>query len=292
MADNFLVIKAHSNRGVARSDNGRLVGFHFPRSLQRPLPGDRVTLDDNDKLIRIHDRGNAFGRGDRHGRFRPLAANLDRLVVMIAPQPRPSPDLLHRYLVAAEIQKLRVVIVLNKVDLKVPDQAPFSELEALASMGYPVVRVRCRPEIELAGLTGHLEQGISLLAGQSGVGKSSLLNVLVPDLDVQTGELSRVTGKGTHTTTDATLHQLPSGGWLVDTPGVWEYGLWSMPTEELAAGFPEFAEPASRCRFRNCRHDREPGCAVREASESGQLPAFRYQAWLRLLAEQQRLSRS
>jgi len=290
MSGPALVIKAHSNRGVARADDGRLVAFHFPRSLNRPLPGDRVELSDDAVLTHIHDRRNAFGRGDRHGRFRPLATNLDRLVVVIAPQPQPSHDLLHRYLVAADIQGLEAIIVINKIDLDLPDQPPFSELEALESMGYPVFRVRCRPEVELAGLPDAINQGTSLLAGQSGVGKSSLLNALIPDLDLQTGELSRVTGKGTHTTTAATLHHLPGGSWLVDTPGVWEYGLWSMPAEQLATGFPEFAEPASRCRFRNCRHDREPGCAVREAAEAGHLPDFRYQAWLRLLAEQQRLS--
>src|SRR5699024_1853665 len=120
-----------------------------------------------------------------------------------------------------------------------------------------------------------------------GVGKSSLLNALVPDLDTQTGELSHVTGKGTHTTTTATAHRYGEHAWLIDTPGVWEYGLWKMDAETLQRGFPEFSTLAP-CRFRDCRHRSEPGCAVVAAIDSGALPAFRHEAWLRLLAEQER----
>ena len=117
---------------------------------------------------------------------------------------------------------------------------------------------------------------MSLFAGQSGVGKSSLLNALIPDLDAQTGALSRVTAKGTHTTTTATAHHYGDSAWLIDTPGVWEYGLWKMEANTLQRGFPEFSEHAARCKFRDCRHRSEPGCAVIAAVESGALPAFRH----------------
>ena len=292
MSNLALVIKAHSNHGVARRDDGRLVEFHFRRSLERPLPGDRVDLDDQATLTKVHDRKNRFGRGDNRGRFRALAANLDRLVIMIAPEPAPSPDILHRYLAAAHIQSIDVMIVVNKSDLGIPDQPPFSDLASLSSLGYPICKVQCQPTVDIADLEQRLGTGISLLAGQSGVGKSTLLNALIPDLELQTGELSRVTGKGIHTTTATTLHRLPSGGWLADTPGVWEYSLWVMPVEELQRGFPEFDAFAGDCRFRNCQHSHEPGCAIRQAVETNQLPAFRYQAWLRLLSEQKRLSKT
>ncbi len=289
MSSNALVIEAHSNRGAARLGSGEICAFHFPRRLERPLPGDRIVLDDKGSLLAVQPRLNEFGRGDPRGRFKAIAANLDRALIVIAAEPAPSPDLVHRYVAAALIQGIKPVIVVNKSDLPCPEQPPFSDLADLAALDIPIYRCRCRPEPQLDSLAQEISTGTSLLAGQSGVGKTSLLNALVPDLARQTGQLSRVTGKGTHTTTSATLHQLPGGAWLVDTPGVWEYGLWVMPSAELARGFPEFARLDQRCRFRDCRHLTEPNCAVRAASESGQIPVGRYHAWTRLLREQQRL---
>ncbi len=291
MTSSALVIEAHSNRGVATTDSGELTAFHFPRRLGRPLPGDRIHLDQFGTLTAIEDRTNEFGRGDNRGRFKPLAANLDRALIVIAAEPAPSPDLLHRYVAAALIRGIRPVIVINKSDLPVPHRPPFNELASFSDLGIPVIPCRCQPKPELGELADIVASGVSLLAGQSGVGKTSLLNALVPDLARQTGELSRVTGKGTHTTTSATLHRLPTGAWLVDTPGVWEYGLWTMESAELERGFPEFAALDASCRFRNCRHLTEPGCAIRSASEDGQIPPARYQAWVRLLREQERLGR-
>jgi ribosome biogenesis GTPase / thiamine phosphate phosphatase len=286
-----LVVQAYSNRGVARMDSGELVAFHFPRRLIRPLPGDRIELDAKHSLLHVVERRNEFGRGDPRGHFKPVASNLDQALIVIAPEPAPSADLLHRYLAAARIRGIEPVIVLNKTDLPQPEQPPFTELETLRELGYRIIEVRCKPEPEIEALRDVVSQGVSLLAGQSGVGKTSLLNALVPDLDAQTGALSRVTGKGTHTTTSATVHSLPGGSYLVDTPGVWEYGLWRMTPDELQRGFPEFNTVEERCRFRDCTHQHEPACAIRQAAESDQIPASRYQAWLRLLAEQQRLSR-
>ncbi|MCH8478096.1 MAG: ribosome small subunit-dependent GTPase A, partial [Wenzhouxiangella sp.] len=277
MSAQALVVEAHSNRGVAIATSGELQTFHFPRRLGRPLPGDRIALDPAGSLTVIEERKNEFGRGDQHGRFKALAANLDRALIVIAAEPAPSPDLLHRYVAAALIRDIQPVIVINKSDLATPDRPPFSELSDFTALGIRVIHCRCRPAAELGELPALLADGVSLLAGQSGVGKTSLLNALVPDLARQTGALSRVTGKGTHTTTSATLHQLPSGAWLVDTPGVWEFGLWTMESVELERGFPEFGRLEASCRFRNCRHLTEPGCAIRAASETGQIPPARYQ---------------
>ena len=289
ISEQLLVVKASSNRGVAAHRDGTLIEFPFRRRSGRPLPGDRITLDAAGALDQIAARDNVFGRGDPRGRLKPIAANLDQVIIVIAPEPAPSRDLVHRYLAAARIQGIRPLIVVNKCDLELPQHPPFNELDELEGLGYEIIRTRCSEEIALDGLPQRLTDRTSLLAGQSGVGKSSLLNALIPDLDVQTGALSRVTGKGTHTTTTAILHRLAAGGWVVDTPGVWEYGLWRMPTTELQRGFPEFADHAENCHFRNCSHRHEPGCAVRAAAENGALPAFRHQAWLRLLAEQDRL---
>lgn len=285
------VVRTHSGHGAAAGENGQLIRFLFTRKTEAPLPGDLVTLDSENRCIAIEPRTNEFGRGDRRGRFQAVAANLDRAMIVIAPEPAPSRDLLHRYLAACLIRDIEPVVIVNKTDLDMPDQPPFSELEGFRKLGYAILHTRCVPEPVIEPLRDSASHGISLLAGQSGVGKSTLLNSLIPDLDVQTRELSRVTGKGTHTTTSSTLHRLGDDAWLIDTPGVWEYGLWSMPSRTLERGFPEFRPYADHCHFRDCRHDSEPKCAVRAAVDSGALPAFRHQAWLRLLAEQERLGR-
>ena len=286
---NALVVEAYANRGVALRDDRRLAPFHFPRKLVRPLPGDQIELSSDDRLLAIAPRRNEFGRGDPRGRFRPVAANLDQAVIVIAAEPAPSVDLLHRYLAAALIAGIRPLVVINKTDLKLPDRPPFNELAAVEALGIATISTRCKPVILVEALEAQLAGKTSLLAGQSGVGKTSLLNALVPDLDAQTGALSAVTGKGRHTTTSATLHPRPDGGAVIDSPGVWEYGLWCMPTEQLIQGFPDLQAHADGCRFRNCSHDHEPGCAVRAAAESGQIHPGRYQAWSRLLLEQKRL---
>ncbi|NKI34077.1 ribosome small subunit-dependent GTPase A [Wenzhouxiangella sp. XN79A] len=290
MSAAYRILTALGNHGLAVPDDApdsAPIELHFRRRTGRPLAGDLVRVDDQGAVAEILPRSNTFGRGTAQGRFQPIAANLDTLLIVIAPEPAPSEDLLHRYLAAARMQGVDPVVIINKADLPIPDAPPFSDL---AELDLERFLTRAAQPAELGGLPERLTRGIHLLAGQSGVGKSSLANALLPALELHTGHLSRSTGKGRHTTTSAQLHPLPAGGWLVDTPGVWEYGLWAMPVDELARGFPEF-DSTGPCRFRNCHHDHEPGCAVREAAEAGRVPASRYRAWLRLLGEQQRLGR-
>ena len=155
-------------------------------------------------------------------------------------------------------------------------------------LGYPVFETSCKGPPGVETIQSALENRTSILVGQSGVGKSSLVNELLPDLELQTGALSRVTGKGTHTTTTTIMYRLPCGGRLIDSPGVWEYGLWRMDQRELSAGFVDFQATDGHCRFNDCSHRGEPGCAVREASESGSLKAWRYESYLRLLEQNER----
>lgn len=283
------LVQAHANHGVMLLD-GQLEPVHFPRRQGRPLVGDLVRVDAQGSLVEILPRSSLFGRGDERGRFQPLVANASQAAIVLAPEPAPSPDLPHRYLVSSLLHGLKPLLVLNKSDLPLPNGPPFSELELLQDIGVTVIRTRCKPVADLSALQARLHGAITVLAGQSGVGKTSLLNQLLPDLESRTSALSRVTGKGRHTTTSATAHPWGETGWIIDTPGVWEYSLWAMPQHELEQGFPEFARVEDACRFRDCSHDNEPGCAILAAVHADKIPPARHAAWLRLLAEQKRLA--
>jgi len=283
----WLVVAAHSNSAVAtKLDSGPESGLQvvrFRRRTGRPLTGDQVRLDEAMTVREILPRRNRFGRGIWGGRFREIAANLDRILIMVAAEPVPSRDLLHRYVAAAGILDIPCSLVLNKTDLDVGKLD--ADLEIFQSLGHRVFRVCANTGAGVDELAAGIGDQTSLLVGQSGVGKTSLANRLIPDLKAQTSALSRVTGKGTHTTTTCRLHRLPDGGWMGDTPGVWEFSLWAMDAIELEEGFSEFRPISVHCRFRDCRHLDEPGCAIRQGVEAGTISDYRYQAWRRLLAE-------
>jgi len=283
------VVQSHTNRAVASLPEGRLVQFSFTRRSGRPLPGDEVRLDQDAVLQAVVPRQGVFGRGDARGTFRPIAANVNQVLIVLSPQPAPSALVMHRYLVAARLAGATPLIVVTKSDLTIPETPPFNELAELEQSGVTSILCRCRPSPSIESLRHRLQTGINLLVGQSGVGKSSLLNALIPDVAARTRALSRVTGKGTHTTSTTTLHAYAADCWLADSPGAWEYRLWAMPTKELAAGFPEFAPYLGQCRFRDCRHLSEPGCAIAQAVERGRINARRMAVWQALCREQQQL---
>ena len=220
-----------------------------------------------------------------------VAANLDQVMIVIAPCPAPSRDLMERYLVAVHNLGIAPVIVVNKTELleqaDIAKQAgpTFTHFDDYLELGYPVVHTSCKTAPGVTPLAELLDDKRSILVGQSGVGKSSLVNRVLPDIHLQTNALSKATGKGTHTTTTTTLYDLPGGGQLVDSPGVWEFGIWKLADIDLAAGFPEFNPSLGHCRFNNCRHQTEPVCAVKTAVSEGQVLDWRYQSYLRLLAQ-------
>ncbi len=238
-------------------------------------------------LTGIQDRVNEFARANSRLQKQVIAANLDQVLIVIAMEPAPSTDLVERYLVAVHSMGIEPVIVLNKSELPASLPAdtgnPLNRLDDYRGLGYEVLYTSCKDSPGTDSLVPVLQEKTSILVGQSGVGKSSLVNALLPDLDLQTGALSRVTGKGTHTTTTTIMYSLACSGRLIDSPGVWEYGLWEMSQRELADGFIEFRPFAGQCRFNDCRHSGEPGCAIREAAEQDLILKWRYESYLRLL---------
>jgi len=213
------------------------------------------------------------------------------VLIVVAARPLPSRDLVERYLLAVHSLGIEPVIVLNKTDLEVSAEETAAGAEVLGHMpdyealGYTVVRTSCKTAPGISGLQNLLKNRTSILVGQSGVGKSSLINQLLPDLDIQTGALSTATGKGTHTTTSTMLYQFTGGGFLIDSPGVWEYGIWKLENQELASGFVEFGPWLGQCHFNNCVHATEPNCAIKQAVADGHIRDWRYQSYLRLLKQ-------
>lgn len=256
--------------------------------------GDRVTIarDARDgawAITAIHPRTSVLARrapGGARGE-RIVAANVDQVVVVFAAaRPEPHVRMLDRFLVVAEGNDIAARIVFNKVELVEP-----ATVDALAApyerAGYPVHRTSVKQPAGLRELHDALVGRTSAFTGPSGVGKSSLLNALFHGLTLRTGEISESVNKGRHTTVGAVLLPLddPQGGFVVDTPGLREVGLWGLPPDHLDQCFPEFRPHLRNCRFQDCAHEREPNCSVRAAVESGAIDPARYESYLKLRAQ-------
>ena len=259
------------------------------RSLGAIVCGDRVSWQSSGELegviTAMAPRRNILTRADGADRQRPLAANIDQIIIVAAPEPAPEPFLIDKYTVAAELAETKPVLVINKADLL--DAAARSELKSTladyVNAGYPVIYTSARENTGLEQLADRLTGKASILVGQSGVGKSSLIKRLLPELDIAIGRLSAASGQGRHTTTTTTLYHLPHGGDLIDSPGVRDFRLGQVDADALAAGFREFCPHLGHCRFNNCRHVSEPDCAIIAAAKQGEISARRLDSYRRLL---------
>jgi len=253
--------------------------------------GDDVRCRDDPRHGEVHvvevlPRRTALYRSNARGKVEPVLANLTRLLVVIAPVPPPDPFVADRYLAAAESAGIAAIPVLNKAELGI-DQAVRRQLEAYTAAGYDCIAVSATTGEGTDALLLACAGQIAALVGQSGVGKSSLVRRLAPDAQVEIGGLMREE-EGRHTTTASRLYELPGGGKLIDSPGVRDFAPAVDHLDPRHLGFVEVARLAPGCRFLDCRHMREPGCAVRQGVESGLMDARRYESYRRLrrLAEE------
>ncbi|KHL68185.1 GTPase RsgA [Pseudomonas flexibilis] len=270
--------------------HGQICRCHLRANLPTLVTGDRVVWRAGNQgqgvIVAQLPRSSELCRPDSRGQLKPVAANVDQIVIVFAPLPQPHANLIDRYLIAAEHAGIRPLLLLNKADLLDEDNAAFidSLLTTYRQLDYPLLEVSAHEGAGMDQLRAALDDRISVFVGQSGVGKSSLVNSLLPGVDLKVGALSELTGKGTHTTTTARLFHFPEGGDLIDSPGIREFGLGHVSRDDVEAGFIEFRELLGRCRFRDCRHDREPGCALLQALEEGRIQPQRLASYRHIIA--------
>ncbi len=278
-----------------RRGAGRAPGTGTPTD---PVVGDVVRFvrvaGGSGQIVEVLPRRNqlarrgAVPRPGAHASEQVIVANVDLVVpVFAAAHPTPKWNLLDRYLALAEARALPSLVCITKADLAPGGDDEFEEaLAEYRRLGYPLVLTSAHTGAGLDALRAALRGRVAVLLGKSGVGKTSLLNALEPGLGLRVAEVSRATGKGRHATTQARLFPLDGGGALVDTPGTREFGLWDVAADELALFFPEMRPWVGQCKFGlDCRHDEEPGCAIRQAVLRGQVSPRRYQSYLRLCAD-------
>lgn len=285
-----LVITNHGRTAIVEAGDGRLHRCAARQNLGRLACGDRVVWQiastGDGVVVAVGERRSLLTRPDYNGQPRPIAANLDAVAVVLAPSPEPSEYLIDRYLIAIAAIGVQGLLVLNKTDLL--DRAALAALaerfESYRRIGYPLLPVSGHTARGLDELRAWLRGRASLLVGQSGVGKSSLIKALLPDREVRIQAVSAATGHGAHTTSASTLYHLPGGGDLVDTPGVRSFELGEIRASDLERGFPELAPHLGRCRFTDCRHETEPDCALRDATARGEIAPRRLDSYRQLRA--------
>jgi ribosome biogenesis GTPase / thiamine phosphate phosphatase len=279
------VIAAFGRQAIVRVPDGSTLDARPQGRRLDIVCGDRVHCEHDaqhgeTRIIAVQPRAGTLFRSNLRGGAEAVVANLTRLVAVIAPAPAPDLFIIDRYLAAAASASIGALIVLNKADLPGADLV-WAELDALRQAGYPALRCSRDDPASVAALATALQGHTGVLVGQSGVGKSSLVQRLLPGTEIATQELDR-DSEGRHTTTASRLYDLPGGGALIDSPGVRDFAPAISALEPASLGFVEIDQLAPACRFHDCRHMREPGCAVIAAVERGALDARRYESYRRL----------
>ena len=283
------VVANHGRQLVVEDGAGRRVPCRLNGRRLSAVCGDEVRWghahagETYGTVYEVLARRRTLERLTAGGRTEAVVANLTQLVAVVAPLPAPDWFVVDRYLAGAAWCGIAAVVAFNKAELAAPSSAE-AELEGYAALGIAIVRCSTRAAPGIAALAARLAGAVSVLVGQSGTGKSSLLNGLAPEARAVTREISAATEEGRHTTTHAVLHRLASGGDLIDSPGVRDYAPPLPAPRHVGSGFVEIERAAAGCRFQDCLHDAEPACAVHAAVSAGAVRARRYESYRRLLA--------
>ncbi|MCG9755396.1 small ribosomal subunit biogenesis GTPase RsgA [Shewanella insulae] len=287
------VISRFGQHADVETESGELVRCNIRRNIQSLVTGDKVIMRQATETTAtiagvveaVHPRHSSLSRPDLYDGIKIIAANIDQILIVSSVVPSFTTQIIDRYLVAAEDTGIAPVIILNKIDLLSDEEAPAVEaaLERYQAIGYQVYRVSSKSGEGVEAIKTLLQDKVSVFVGQSGVGKSSLINALLPEAELITGDVSETSGLGQHTTTTAKLLHFPSGGDLVDSPGVREFALWHLPAERVGWCFVEFRDYLGTCKFRDCKHKNDPGCAITQAFEEGKIAQDRYQNYHRII---------
>lgn len=270
---------------------------YIRRTVESVVCGDHVLFrpsisdDERDRGIieAVEDRKSTLTRPDYYDGVKPVAANIDQILVVGSIVPALSTHIIDRYLVACEVVSIPAIIIVNKVELLNEEQMNELEenMQLYVDIGYPVIYTSCETSTGINKLAAQLSDKVSVFVGQSGVGKSSLVNQLLPNAEEQVGDVSENSGLGQHTTTASKLLQFKDGGDLIDSPGVREFGLWHIPNEDITRGFIEFNQFLGACKFTDCKHKNDPGCLIREAVKQGKISQARYDSYHKIIESNQ-----
>ncbi|MFS1562272.1 MAG: small ribosomal subunit biogenesis GTPase RsgA [Candidatus Arsenophonus phytopathogenicus] len=298
-----LVTSRFGQHADIETNEGDIQRCNIRRTIHSLVTGDRViwrpalhqqsNIKVNGVIEAVYERTSVLTRPDYYDGLKPIAANINQAIIVSAILPQLSLDIIDRYLVACETLNIAPMIILNKIDLlnKENRKEISKAIKLYHNIGYVVLEVSSHTNEGIDTLIENLIRKISIFVGQSGVGKSSLINNLLPDNEekILINQVSDNSGLGQHTTTTARLYHFAKGGDLIDSPGIREFGLWHLTREQITKGFVEFRQYLGYCKFRDCKHLDDPGCALQQAVIAGKIAKSRFENYHRILASMEQI---